>query len=159
NQSSYNSTFTTPAGHAPITFLAASGDSGQSGGPMWPSVAPSVVAVGGASLALTIDGRHQSEGAWSGLGGGYSWVQTQPGSQRSVQRTGRRSTPDVAFVGDPNTGVLVYETPPGSLEGSWVVVGGTSLGTPAWAAIVAIADQGRALAGKGGLDGTSRTLP
>ena len=71
----------------------------------------------------------------------------------------RRSSPDVAFDGDPNTGVEVYQTSPYTGLGSWQVVGGTSLGTPAWAAIIAIADQGRALQGKGSLDGPTQTLP
>ena len=70
-----------------------------------------------------------------------------------------RSTPDVAFDGDPNTGVEVYSTDPNSGQGSWQVVGGTSLGTPAWAGIIAIVDQGRALAGKSSLDGPTQTLP
>ncbi len=48
-EAAYNSTFTTPAGHTGITFLAASGDSGSQGGaewpvgrcrPWWPSVEP-----------------------------------------------------------------------------------------------------------------------
>src|SRR5262249_3158542 len=43
--------------------------------------------------------------------------------------------------------------------GLWQTVGGTSLGAPAWAAIIAIADQGRALSGKGSLDGPTQTLP
>jgi subtilase family serine protease len=38
-------------------------------------------------------------------------------------------------------------------------VGGTSLGTPAWAAIIAIVDQGRDLEGKGSLNGANQTLP
>jgi hypothetical protein len=76
-----------------------------------------------------------------------------------MQQTGKRSTPDVAFDGDPNTGVRVYQTSLFSGEGSWEIVGGTSLGTPAWAAIVAIVDQGRNLSGKGSLDGASQTLP
>ena len=38
-------------------------------------------------------------------------------------------------------------------------MGGTSLGAPAWAGLIAIADQGRALVGKGSLDGPSQTLP
>src|SRR4029079_1763272 len=33
----------------------------------------------------------------------------------------------------------------------WVEYGGTSAGAPQWAALIAIADQGRALAGKGSL--------
>ena len=39
------------------------------------------------------------------------------------------------------------------------MVGGTSLGTPAWAAILAIVNQGRALEGQGSLDGATQTLP
>ena len=38
-------------------------------------------------------------------------------------------------------------------------MGGTSLGSPAWAAIIALADQGRNLAGVGSLDGATQTLP
>lgn len=49
--------------------------------------------------------------------------------------------------------------PLGTGQGSWQVVGGTSLGTPAWAAIIAIADQGRSLEGRGSLDGATQTLP
>ena len=76
-----------------------------------------------------------------------------------MQGTGKRSTPDVAFDGDPNTGVRVYQTSLFTGHGSWEVVGGTSLGTPAWAAIIAIVDQGRVLDGKGSLDGATQTLP
>jgi hypothetical protein len=36
---------------------------------------------------------------------------------------------------------------------------GTSAGAPQWAALIAIADQGRALAGQGSLDGGTQTLP
>ena len=41
----------------------------------------------------------------------------------------------------------------------WEQVGGTSAGTPQWAALIAIANQGRSLAGKASLDGVSATLP
>ena len=44
-------------------------------------------------------------------------------------------------------------------QGSWQVVGGTSLGAPAWAGFIAIVDQGRALAGEGSLDGPTQPLP
>ena len=37
----------------------------------------------------------------------------------------------------------------------WMTVGGTSAGAPQWAAILAIADQGRAAAGQAALDSTS----
>jgi len=159
NESSFNSTFTTPNGHTGITFLAASGDSGSVGGPEWPSVAPTVVAVGGTTLYLGNSGQYLAETPWVGSSGGYSRYEAEPSYQRSVQETGKRSTPDVAFDGDPNTGVLVYETSAETRFGSWEVVGGTSLGTPAWAAIIAIVDQGRALAGEASLDGATQTLP
>jgi nitrate reductase NapAB chaperone NapD len=159
DESSYNSYFQTPAGHTAITFIASSGDYGAAGGVDWPSSSTDVVAVGGTTLAVDGSGDYLYESAWGGSGGGYSRFTAEPSYQRSVQGAGKRSTPDVAFDGDPNTGVLVFETPPGFNHGFWQVVGGTSLGTPAWSAIIAIADQGRALDGKGSLDGATQTLP
>jgi hypothetical protein len=158
-ESAYNSTFTTPAGHTAITFIAASGDSGAQGGPEWPASAPTVVAVGGTTLIVGSSDQYQLEFPWSGSSGGYSKFEAEPAYERSVQNTGRRSSPDVSFDGDPNTGVNVYETSPITGQGSWEVVGGTSLGTPAWAAIIAIADQGRAVLGQGSLNGSTQTLP
>jgi len=155
SEANYNPYFITPPGHEGITFVAASGDSGTLFGVDWPSVAPEVLAVGGTSLNTTNAGGYLSETAWYDSGGGYSQFEAEPGYQFS----GQRSTPDVAFDGDPNTGVAVYQTSPYPGEGGWEVVGGTSLGTPAWAAIIAIVDQGRALQGKGSLDGATQTLP
>jgi hypothetical protein len=43
--------------------------------------------------------------------------------------------------------------------GGWVNVRGTSAGAPQWAALIAIGNQGRALAGQSTLDGSSQTLP
>jgi subtilase family serine protease len=158
-ESAYNSIFSTPAGHTGITFVAASGDSGSQGGAEWPSVAPSVVAVGGTSLAVSSSGKYLSESVWVGSSGGYSFYEAEPGYQRAIQTTGKRSSPDVSFDGDPDTGVSVYETSLQTGQGSWAVVGGTSLGTPAWAGVIAIADQGRAVEGEGSLIGGSQTLP
>jgi hypothetical protein len=156
NESSYDSYFTTPAGHVGITFIAASGDSGAV---EYPSASPNVLSVGGTTLTLSSTGGYQSESAWYASGGGYSQYEAEPSYQASVQTTGMRSVPDVAFDGDPNTGVEEYETDPGARSGSWQVVGGTSVGAPSWAGIIAIVDQGRALAGKGSLDGPTQTLP
>jgi hypothetical protein len=159
SETANDSHFRTPAGHQGITFVAASGDDGTIDGPDYPSSSPRVLAVGGTTLLTDDAGNYTGELAWSGSGGGYSRYESEPRYQESVQSTGRRSAPDVAFDADPNTGVEVFETPPGSTTGSWLVVGGTSLGTPAWAAIIAIVDQGRALDGKGSLDGPTQTLP
>jgi hypothetical protein len=158
-ETGYDAHFTTPAGHAGITFVAASGDSGPWNGPEYPASSPEVLAVGGTTLNLGDLGDYLGETAWTGSGGGYSQFEARPRYQRSVQGTGRRSTPDVAFDGDPATGVAVFQTPLEGGPGSWQLVGGTSLGAPAWAAMIAIADQGRALAGKGSLDGPTQTLP
>ena len=156
NESSYDTYFTTPAGHTGITFIASSGDIGSV---EYPSASPNVLSVGGTSLYLSSSGSYQSETAWFYSGGGYSPYEPEPSYQRSVQTTGQRATPDVAFDADPSTGVEIYETSPRSGKGSWQVYGGTSLGAPAWAGIIAIVDQGRALAGKGSLDGPTQTLP
>jgi hypothetical protein len=158
-ESVYNSAFTTPAGHRGITFVGASGDSGPQAGAEWPSVSPTVLAVGGTTLELNFSGRYLFETAWFDSSGGYGKFESEPEYQRLVQSTFRRSTPDVAFDGDPETGVQVYETSLYTGHGSWNVVGGTSLGTPAWAAIIAIVDQGRTLLGKGSLDGATQALP
>jgi subtilase family serine protease len=160
-ESSYHGSLplTTPAGHVGITFVAASGDSGLAGGSDWPAVSPDVLAVGGTTLYTGPSGQYFTEVAWSGSGGGESHFVSEPAYQRGVQSSGARITPDVAFDGDPDTGVEVYQTSPYTGVGSWQIVGGTSLGTPAWAAIIAIADQGRLLQGKGSLDGPTQTLP
>ena len=156
NEASYDRYFTTPGGHTGITFIASSGDFGLA---EYPAASPNVLSVGGTSLSLTSSGSYQSETAWFYGGGSYSPYEPEPSYQRSVQTTGQRATPDVAFDADPSTGVEIYETSPRSRRGSWQVSAGTSLGAPAWAGIIAIVDQGRALAGKGSLDGPSQTLP
>jgi hypothetical protein len=157
-EAAYNSYFTAPAGQGGITFVAASGDSGPFGAE-WPAVSPNVLAVGGTSLHIGPSGGYQFEAAWNDSSGGYGRFQGEPGYQRLVQASGKRSTPDVAFDGDPSTGVAVYQTSLGTGQGSWVTVGGTSLGTPAWAAIIAIVDQGRNLSGQGSLNGPTQALP
>src|SRR5262249_37200101 len=65
----------------------------------------------------------------------------------------KRTSPDIAYDADPATGVSVYD----SMNGGWLTVGGTSAGAPQWAALIAIADQGRQLAGKSPL-GSADTL-
>jgi hypothetical protein len=67
-----------------------------------------------------------------------------------TQSSTKRTSPDVAYDADPATGVSVYD----SMNGGWLTVGGTSAGAPQWSALVAIADQGRLLAGKTPLSST-----
>ena len=56
--------FTTPAGHAGITFLTASGDEGPKGGAEWPSASTRVVSVGGTNLAVASDGTADLEAVY-----------------------------------------------------------------------------------------------
>ncbi|MFI5378755.1 MAG: hypothetical protein ACHRHE_05635 [Tepidisphaerales bacterium] len=159
-EAQYDGLFTTPAGHGGVTFVAASGDSGSWFGPSWPASSPNVLSVGGTSL-LTSDaaGTYAGEYGWSNSGGGISYYQPEPSYQTGAQSTGGRTTPDVAYNADPNTGFAVYDSVPYSGYAGWQIVGGTSAGAPQWAALIAIADQVRAAAGKGSLDGASATLP
>lgn len=136
-----------------VTFTASSGDSGH--GIIYPSASPRVVSVGGTTLNLDAAGNVASETAWSGSGGGISKYETEPSYQSSFpipSTGGLRGNPDVSYVADPATGVSVYDTfgQPG-----WVQVGGTSAGAPQWAALIAIANSGRASP----LSSTSSTTP
>jgi subtilase family serine protease len=158
DEPSYDSHFTTPAGHTGITFVAASGDSGSAGAPEYPSVSPNVLAVGGTQLTTTSAGNALVEVGWSGSGGGISALESQPSYQRGVvtQTSARRAVPDVSYNGSGSSPYAVYDT---SSYGGWIEVYGTSAGAPQWAALLAVANQGRALAGEGALNGATQTLP
>ena len=149
--------FQTPTGHQGVTFVGSAGDWGSPG--VYPAFSPNVVAVGGATLTLNPDGSYQGETAWSSSGGGVSSVEKEPPYQQGVQTTGFRTIPDVAFDGDPSTGVAVYDSYNDTGDGPWHTTGGTSLSAPVWAALMAIADQGRVAEGGTTLDGGTQTLP
>jgi subtilase family serine protease len=143
-----------------ITVLASAGDSGDlaiscSGfqitlvkGVSVPASDPFATAVGGTSLDADVNtGQYISETTWNewnngggATGGGFSSVFARPAYQDGIPGIGAfRGVPDVAFVADPLTGVPVVV----SLSGGTLIVpiGGTSVGSPAWAGIVALANQ------------------
>src|SRR5215470_18032371 len=70
-------------------------------------------------------------------GGGISMIASEPAYQQSVQPTGNRTTPDVAYNADPKTGLAVFDSTPvlGFFGGPWFKVGGTSAGAPEWAGL------------------------
>jgi hypothetical protein len=158
-EKSLDSVFTTPAGHAGVTFVASSGDSGAP--PIYPSISPNVLAVGGTTLGINSAGTYLSESGWSGSGGGISAYEAQPSYQKGVvtQSTTKRTAPDVAYDANPSTGFPVVDSYAYGTYAPWAQVGGTSAGAPQWAALIAIADQLRALDGLSSLDGPSQTLP
>ena len=125
-EASYDSYFTTPAGHTGVTFIASSGDSGVTS---WPAVASNVLAVGGTTLSVTSSGTYSSETAWSDSGGGVSKYEALPSYQKmiGVSASGR-VTPDVSYDANPSSGFLVYDTVSGSGANGWTTVGGTSAG-------------------------------
>ncbi len=149
-EANYNSYFTTPAGHIPVTFVASSGDSGA--GASWPAIADNVLAVGGTTLKLTASNGYSSEVAWSGSGGGYSSNEAEESFLKTVQTTGKQSDPDVSYDADPSTGFYARDA------GNWYDVGGTSAGAPQWAALIALVNQGRATAGKAALTNASQSI-
>ncbi|HEY7417657.1 MAG TPA: S53 family peptidase [Ktedonobacteraceae bacterium] len=144
-----------------ITVLASSGDYGAdviscSGaevaleeGVNLPAADPLVTAVGGTTLNADVGtGRYVNETAWSGNGnlalfgatsGGVSTLFPSPDYQNGITGQANRAIPDVAFDADPNTGVPIVFSQNGGLY--IVPVGGTSVGSPAWAAIVVLANQ------------------
>jgi subtilase family serine protease len=154
-EATYDAYFTTSAGHiggsglpGGITFVASSGDGGA--GTSYPAVSPNVLAVGGTTLTVGPWGNYVSEKAWSQSSGGISLYESKPAFQFGVAG-GKRSTPDVALNGDPNTGYYIYDTVTNAGITGWFQNGGTSAGAPQWAALIALADQGRALMGRGSL--------
>src|SRR5262249_50368283 len=87
-----------------------------------------------------------SEVGWSGSSGGVTQFDTKP------------STPDVAYDGDPNTGFYVYDSVRYLGHAGWWEVGGTSAGAPQWAALFALANQGRKIANSGVANPLSSTV-
>lgn len=138
---SFDSVFTA----ANMTYLAAAGDAGAE--VEWPAVSTHVVAVGGTSLTYTGSGP-RSEVVWSGTGGGVSQYVATPAYQTQpvvgLGPPAHRAVTDVSFNADPSTGQYVAVMPQGSTSANWMSIGGTSLSTPQWAGILAIANAMRA---------------
>jgi subtilase family serine protease len=141
----YDSNF----GTAGVTFVASTGDGGSAGGVAYPASNPNVVAVGGTTLKTNGDGSYAGESAWSGSGGGTSQFELRPSYQIGVQPSTYRTVPDVAFDADSSPGVDIY------FDGGTTPVGGTSIGSPCWAGLFALADEDRAANGLSALSSFS----
>ena len=149
-----------------ISVFVSSGDSGDGGlgapigAPGVPSNSPHATAVGGTSIVNNPNGSGFEALGWGtsfaelnvgglvdppetffygGAGGGESVYFPKPFWQRGVPGTGR-GVPDVSALADPYTGVPIVVTQGGVqyLETGW---GGTSLASPIFTAIWAIANQ------------------
>jgi subtilase family serine protease len=119
----------------------------------FPAASPYVLAVGGTTLETDTTGERFGEIGWSYSGGGQSLYEVQPPPQADfgvAGGQGSRNVPDVSYLADVSDGVSVYVTfdYPYYSYSSWYQVGGTSVGAPQWAGILALANSGRVKAGK-----------
>ena len=107
--------------HPGVAVTASTGDSGF--GVQSPADYPEVIAVGGTTLVADGSARGWSETVWSGAGSGCSKVGVKP-SWQTDKGCKTRTIGDVSAVANPGTGVAVY------YNGSWHVIGGTSVSAP-----------------------------
>ena len=127
-----------------------------------PASDPLVTAVGGTELHAAdytnpAPGTYQGEIAWNegptfgdfqayfdstiATGGGFSVLYDEPSYQQGTIHGGKqRGVPDVSYNAAVLHGVLTYLNIPG-IPAGFYRFGGTSAGSPQWAAILAIADQ------------------
>ena len=146
-----------------ITFVAASGDTGAWSGVSYPAASPNVLSVGATTLNLGAGGSYLGESGWTDSTGGFSALEPAPAYQIAAQVASRlsyglRTLPDVAAVGDPSTGLSIYDSFSYGGHSGWFTVGGTSASAPQWAGLIAVADQGLALAGRGSLANAQSAL-
>lgn len=135
-----------------VVYSASAGDAGC--GAAYPSSSPWVVSAGGTSVyrkSTTLG--FDYEGCWSGSGGGTSAYETYSSSyttsntgewaayQWDIFGSAARSTPDMAFNADPNSGVVVYDCAYASGTCYFYQVGGTSVASPSLAGIMNNADN------------------
>jgi subtilase family serine protease len=115
-----------------------------------PASQPWVTAVGASSI--NAGGESVWNNGYGATGGGVSSVWARPAYQAAAARAQSsvscgsdanncREVPDVTADGDPSTGSVIY------YNGQWNTMGGTSISTPTWAALTALADSDPACAG------------
>ena len=151
-----------------ISFQFSSGDGGDqglgtpTGAVSIPSNSPYATAVGGTSILNNPSGSNQIVAGWgndltyvdldgpvdpptsdsffyAGAGGGESIFFPKPSWQKALPGTGRQ-VPDVSALADPFTGFALIATISGT-QYAEAGVGGTSLASPIFTAVWAIADQ------------------
>ena len=124
-----------------INMCTASGDNGADDGTNklaldYPSACPYVISLGGTTITDE-NGVWKSERVWNSsegsTGGGVSNYFLKQNWQTKQTRPGKfRSSPDVASVADPNTGITIF------LNGKQVDgIGGTSVSAPMFAGFLA----------------------
>lgn len=148
--------------HAGTLYTASAGDSGHAAS--YPAASPDVISVGGTMLngcSGTSCSGFTSETAWSDSGGAVSADESIPGYQSSYTGPvfgaatiaaltgGKRGIPDVSFDASPSTGVSIYDSTAFEGQSGWWTVGGTSVGAPNWAGVLAAGAAAGAMALQG----------
>lgn len=140
-----------------VTVIASAGDFGSTGGftfanPQYPASDPYVLGVGGTNLTLFNNGKYRNEAAWNdgigctspcgATGGAASSIWTPFDNEAAVTNdAAHRRVADVAYdAADSAVVVYIGFSAPGVTPGLYAI-GGTSVGPPAYAGIVAIANQ------------------
>jgi hypothetical protein len=164
--------------HPGLAIFVASGDAGYNDtvapagrpiGPGYPATSQYTIAVGATHL-IKAPGttRGWTESAWAvttspatgqvdvtrGAGGSGCSLSIPKPAYQSMSPCGFKATSDIAAVGDPATGVAVYNTN-GTNKG-WSIVGGTSASAPFVAAIFAATGNGSQTSGKFVADNVSK---
>jgi subtilase family serine protease len=152
-----------------ITYMFSSGDNGDESlftgivQPDYPTSDPYATAVGGTTTAINSAGAIAWETGWGtlkyslsadhtawnlvgflyGAGGGESHLFAQPAYQAGITPAGARGVPDVAMDADVTTGMLIGETQtfPEGAHYDQYRIGGTSLASPLFAGMTALAFQ------------------
>jgi kumamolisin len=128
-----------------VSVCVASGDNGATDGETdgnlhvdFPASSPHALGCGGTRLPKSGAEVAWNDGADGGAtGGGYSSAFPAPSWQGGIEgsQNNQRGVPDVAGDADPETGYNVR------VDGTDVVVGGTSAVAPLWAGLLALANQ------------------
>ena len=152
-----------------ISYMFSSGDNGDESlftgavQPDFPVSDPYATGVGGTTTAINATGAISWETGWGtvkytlssdgttwnplgflyGSGGGESLLFPQPSYQAGITPAGARGVPDVAMDGDVTTGMLIGETQtfPEGVHYDQYRIGGTSLSSPLFAGMTALAFQ------------------
>ena len=146
-----------------MSIFASAGDTGATEGTssssaLFPASSPLVTSVGGTDLFLSNQGHYKSETTWNdsipalcpfgcdygpfgATGGAPSVYFYQPGYQAGDGSGAMRTTSDVSFNASVYTATMIYLGFLGGSNNGFYFFGGTSEGSPSWAAITALADQ------------------
>jgi hypothetical protein len=158
-----------------VSLVFSSGDNKAGDtGPEFPSTSPYVLGVGGTDVSLRVGPfgtSWSSEQTWNdeqfnngssivdygSSSGGTSAFETEPSYQLNYgisNSSGHREAPDVSMSASVESGVYItdsydFSVARGLPATTLGTVFGTSLAAPMWGGLIAVTNQGRALAGEG----------